>query len=279
MITAGFGWLPWRSALLIAVGLLVVAVVLRSRERTRPSARLAWEIALILSLYAAWQYAGSLSHSGQDQAMEAGLWVARVEQALGWPSEAALQQPILGNDFLVSLSDNYYASLHAPVFVITLAWVLFFRRGDWAFARTTVVLLTGACLLLQFKPVAPPRLLPELGIVDTALVHGRSVYTAVPEANQLSAMPSVHIAWAAAVALIVIVSARTKWRWLVLAYPLATLWVVVVTGNHFILDGVVAIILLAGAVGVTLAFPSQRPERMKAKADVIVAPASVAEVG
>jgi hypothetical protein len=36
---------------------------------------------------------------------------------------------------------------------------------------------------------------------------------------------------------------------------------VVVTGNHFIIDGVVAYILLAAAVGVTCLFPSQRPLR------------------
>jgi hypothetical protein len=77
-------------------------------------------------------------------------------------------------------------------------------------------------------------------------------------------MPSVHIAWASAVALIVVVSARTMWRWLALAYPIATMWVVVVTGNHFILDGVVAVVLLAMAAGITLLFRSQRPERLVA---------------
>ena len=72
----------------------------------------------------------------------------------------------------------------------------------------------------------------------------------------------MHIAWASLVALLVMVSARTSWRWLVIACPLLTLWVVVVTGNHFILDGVVSVILLGAAVAVTLAFPSQRPERI-----------------
>jgi uncharacterized membrane protein YgaE (UPF0421/DUF939 family) len=79
-------------------------------------------------------------------------------------------------------------------------------------------------------------------------------------------MPSVHVAWAAAVALIIIVVARTKWRWLALAYPLATTWVVIATGNHFILDAVVAVVLLGGAVAITLAFPSQRPQRWKSPA-------------
>ncbi len=166
---------------------------------------------------------------------------------------------VLGNDQLIYVADVYYTSLHIPVFVVTLLWVLLFRRESWAFARTTVVILTGMCLAIQFIPVAPPRLLPILGIVDTAKENGRSVYALVAGANEYAAMPSVHIAWAAAVALIIIVAARSPWRWLALLYPVATLWVVVVTGNHFIIDGVASVLLLGVAVGITMLFPSQRP--------------------
>ena len=35
----------------------------------------------------------------------------------------------------------------------------------------------------------------------------------------------------------------------------------VVTGNHYLMDAVVAVILLAGACAVALAIPSQRPQR------------------
>jgi hypothetical protein len=165
----------------------------------------------------------------------------------------------VGNDGLMHVADLYYSSLHIPVFVVTLVWVLLFRRPYWAFARTTVAILTGMCLAIQFIPVAPPRLLPVLGIIDTAKENGRSVYALVPGANEYSAMPSAHIAWAAAVALIIILAARSPWRWLALLYPIVTLWVVVVTGNHFIIDGVASVALLGIAVGITLMFPSQRP--------------------
>jgi PAP2 superfamily len=264
------GWLTWRQA--IALGLVLLAssavleVVRRRSAKTRPrldsAAIVTREAALVLGLYAAWQYIGALSLGGLEQADAAGLWLADLEAMLGWPSEAGLQQMVLGNDQLVYAADVYYTSLHIPVFVVTLLWVLLFRRESWAFARTTVVILTGMCLAIQFIPVAPPRLLPVLGIVDTAKENGRSVYALVAGANEYAAMPSVHIAWAAAVALIVIVAARTPWRWLVLVYPLATLWVVVVTGNHFIIDGVASVVLLGMAVGITMLFPSQRPHRV-----------------
>jgi MFS superfamily sulfate permease-like transporter len=38
---------------------------------------------------------------------------------------------------------------------------------------------------------------------------------------------------------------RSRWRWLAAAYPVLTLLVVVVTANHFWLDGIAAGILVA----------------------------------
>jgi PAP2 superfamily len=266
MPVVNLGWLPPGAALLMAAVLLCVMIALRADERTRRWGSSAREVALVLVLYAAWQYATALNVAGTSRAREAGLWLANLERSLGWPDEASVQRAVLGHDWLISLANSYYIVLHGPVLVATLVWVLVFRRQDWAFARTTVALLTGACMLIQYWPVAPPRLIPSLGIVDTPTRSGVSVYDAIPGANQFSAMPSIHVAWAAAVALIVIVSARTRWRWLALGYPLATLWVTVVTGNHFTIDGVAAFVLLAVAAGVTIRFPSQRPERVLGQA-------------
>lgn len=261
LVSNGLGWLPWRWALVIAVVMCVVVLVSRSQPRWRSVTSGAGEIALLMVAYTAWQYAGSLTFGGSDRAVASGLQVARFEEILGWPSGAAMQAPILGHEWVMRIADTYYASAHLTVFVLTLSWVFLLHREDWPFTRTTVFLTTGACLLIQYKQVAPPRLIPELGVVDTAMQTGLSVYAAIPGANQYSAMPSVHIAWAAAVALLVIVIARPPWRWLALAHPLATTWVVVVTGNHYLLDAVVAVFLLAGACAVALAIPSQRPQR------------------
>ncbi len=259
---AGLAWVPWYDALGLAAVLAVAALALAAHPRTRASVSTVREVALILALYGAWQFATTLRVGDRAGAEEAGAGLASVEAALHWPTEAALQAPVLAHSWLVAFADLYYAVAHVPVFVITLAWVLLRHRADWPFARTTTAIVTGLCLLVQLRPVAPPRLLPDLGVVDTALENGRSVYAALPGANELSAMPSLHIAWAATVALLIVVCARSPWRWIALAYPAVTLWVVVVTGNHFILDGVVAVALLGIAVGVTLAFPSQRPRRL-----------------
>jgi hypothetical protein len=261
LVSNGLGWLPWRWALGIAAAMCVVALAARLQPRWRAVSSGAGEVALLMVAYSAWQLAGSLTFGGLDKAVDSGLRIARLEAILGWPSGAAMQAPVLGHEWLMRLADTYYASAHITVFICTLAWVFLRHRADWPFTRTTVFLTTAACLLIQYKPVAPPRLIPELGVVDTAARTGLSVYDAIPGANQYSAMPSVHIAWAAAVALLIIVIARTPWRWLALVHPLATTWVVVVTGNHYLMDAAVAVALLAGACGVALSIPSQRPER------------------
>ena len=261
LVSNGFGWLPWRWALVIAVAMGVVALATRMQPRWRSVSSGAGEIALLMVAYTAWQFATALTFGGLDKAVESGLRIARLEELLGWPSGAAMQSPVLGHQWLMRMADTYYASAHLTVFVVTLSWVFLRHRADWPFTRTTVFLTTGACLLIQYKPVAPPRLIPELGVVDTAARTGLSVYDAIPGANQYSAMPSVHIAWAAAVALLVVVIARTPWRWLAVLHPLATTWVVVVTGNHYLMDAAVAVVLLVGACAVALSIPSQRPQR------------------
>ena len=77
--------------------------------------------------------------------------------------------------------------------------------------------------------------------------YGQSVYSwhGGFDADELSAMPSVHVGWALIVAFAVITVSRSRWRWLAAGYPLLTLLVVVVTANHFWLDGIAAGLLVA----------------------------------
>ena len=92
--------------------------------------------------------------------------------------------------------------------------------------------------------------MPGLGIVDTPLLYHQSVYGRIGTgiASQLHAMPSVHVAWALLVGFGVVMVSSSRTRWLVLAHPIVTVLVVVATGNHFWLDGIVAAALLAMAL-------------------------------
>jgi hypothetical protein len=121
------------------------------------------------------------------------------------------------------------------------------RRSSYGWWRTTLVAFTGLSLLVQLIPVAPPRMLPTTGLVDTGVVYHQSVYSNASgfNADQLSAMPSVHVGWAILVAIAIITATRSRWRWLAVLYPVMTTLAVVVTANHFWLDGVAAAAILA----------------------------------
>ena len=156
----------------------------------------------------------------------------------------------LPHPLIVQALNLYYAGLHFVVVIGCLIWVYVWHRRQYPQVRTTLVLFTAAALLVQFVPVAPPRMLPGDGMIDTALRYGQSVYGSVAgfNADQLSAMPSVHVGWSLLAALVIVEVSRSRWRWLALAYPLLTMLAVVVTANHYWLDGIAAALLLALAL-------------------------------
>jgi hypothetical protein len=61
-------------------------------------------------------------------------------------------------------------------------------------------------------------------------------------------MPSVHVAWAILIAVVVLRIGSGRWRWLILAHPVLTTLAVVATANHWWLDGIVAGALLQAAI-------------------------------
>jgi hypothetical protein len=91
---------------------------------------------------------------------------------------------------------------------------------------------------------------PQFGYIDVARVFDQSVYPPLGQGinDQLSAMPSVHVAWALWVGVVVIDAASSRFRWFVLAHPFATVFAVVATANHWWADGIVAGALLAMSV-------------------------------
>lgn len=247
--------LSWQAAALIGAACFAVAT---SVGRFAPGRRSAIfkiapfgrEVGIILGLYALWQIAGGVSLGHTGEATKRGQWVWDHERAWHFPSEVALQRPILGHSLLVQICNIYYATMHFGMLLAVLLWLYIRHRDAYRRTRTLIVLTTTACLLVALVPVAPPRLI-HVGMVDTASSYGQSVYAVTGQlgADQYSAMPSVHVAWAFLVAVAVIGATRSQWRWLILLHTAATLYVVVVTANHFWLDGVVAVALL----GISLA--------------------------
>jgi PAP2 superfamily protein len=239
--------LSWQAAAIVSGCLFagVIAAGLLGARAARAAGPVR-EAATLLGLYALWQFAGSYPAASVAGAQARARWIWHTERVIHLPGEGALQRFFLPHPVLVQACNLYYASLHFAVLLACLAWLYTCHRSQYRTVRTTLVLFTAAALLVQLVPVAPPRLLPGDGMIDTAMRYGQSVYRpgAAFSPDQLSAMPSVHVGWALLIAIAVVYISGNRWRWLALLYPVLTSLVVTVTANHFWLDGLVAAVLL-----------------------------------
>jgi hypothetical protein len=246
-------WLPWKAALALAAALAIVPFLVVVGLFARPTHRgvqyalsFARETAVVLGLYALWQFAGTLSLEKVDGAVLRGHWIYDLSRDLHIPNELTVQHIVLHSSFLVQALNIFYATVHFPGMITFLIWTFVRHRDRYPQVRNTMVLVTGSALAIQLIPTAPPRLTPGLGFVDTPAMFHQSVYAAVgsPGPDQLSAMPSVHVAWSVIVALGVILISTSRWRWWIVIHPFLTVLAVVATGNHWFFDGIVAVWLI-----------------------------------
>jgi hypothetical protein len=247
--------LSWQQAALVALGSGAAGVALvyagRIRHTSSHIGPFLREAGVVVGLYALWQLAGSLATGGFPNAVAHAWWIWDAERAFRLPSELEIQRLILGNPLLCQIANLYYATMHFGMLIAMLVWLFIWHRDDYPAVRNAMAASTAICLVISFIPVAPPRLLTGAGITDLAAQYGQSVYGAVGStagADQLSAMPSVHVAWSVLVAWAVITRATSRGRWLILLHPAATVFVVVATGNHYWADGIVALAIVAAVI-------------------------------
>jgi hypothetical protein len=241
--------LDWQQSAVLAAVLLATSAVLLSGPvgpRRRALAPFVREAGVIAALYSLWMLAGTLAEDRTSGAFARARWINRIQHDLHLPSERTLQDALLRHPWLAQAANIYYATMHFAMLFAFLFWVFWRHRDQYRTVRTTVIGFTALSLLIQFLPVAPPRLLPELGFVDVAARFGQSVYgLGVVDADQLSAMPSVHVGWAVLVGVGVVLISPSRWRWAALAHSVLTILIVSATANHWWADGIVASALLA----------------------------------
>lgn len=236
--------LTWEQAGVLALALGATSIALGAGgARARRLAAFGREAAMISALYTLWQFAGELSVLGTQDAFHRANWIERTERAWHLPSEASIQRLLTSDSWAAQIANIYYATMHFGVLFVFLLWLFTRHRDRYRQVRRVLALTTFVCLLIQLVPVAPPRLLP--GYEDTAVKYGQSVYGFGFDADQLSAMPSVHVAWAVLVGWAVWRIGSGRWRWLGPAHAVLTVLVVVATANHFWADGIVAVAVLA----------------------------------
>jgi hypothetical protein len=205
-------------------------------------------VALLAGLWLAYAAVRGITADEVPTALANASHVLHLQRSLGLPSEAWLQQQVLPAGWLVGGANRFYLYVHFPVTGLALAWTWARRRELFGRLRTALIGVSAVALALHVAfPLAPPRMMP--GFVDTGAVFGPSPYNleAASAANQIAAMPSLHVGWALLLALTAVAAWRSWWRWLALVHPAVTAAVVVVTANHYWSDALVAAALVGVA--------------------------------
>lgn len=231
--------------------------------------RLVPELLLGLAIFGLYSVVASMDDNVWPAAARHGRWIFAAERWLHLDIEPALNRWLDARPALSTVANYEYASTYVIAVLALLAWLFVRRPAQYRWARTTFVVLNmiGIGCFVAF-PVAPPRVLPDLGFVDTVrLGHtwGSWGSPMVAHANQMAAMPSLHIAWAVWVS---VVLARLSTARLVqlfsAAHIVVTLLVIMATANHYLLDAVGGALAVWLAVGLVRAGPARRGPKVPA---------------
>jgi hypothetical protein len=198
------------------------------------------EVAIGLGAYALYLLvrAGVVRERGLRRARHNSERIAALERTLGLDVGPALQVRVLRRRKLVAFLNVLYLLLNSG---LSAAWLaVLYRRRDPHYHRLRSAFLLAHVvaqpIFLGF-PTAPPRALD--GYVDTLREVNKLDIDRSPLVvfyNPVAAMPSIHVAYA-----VIAAGGLAGKRRFALGYPPAVTFVVLATGNHFVLD------VLAGA--------------------------------
>src|SRR5688572_8466325 len=165
-----------------------------------------------------------------------------VERALGLFVEPSVHAWASGSALIIDAASWMYVNSHFVVTVFTLAWLYLWRNERFYFVRNMFMVAMGIALIgYAAFPTAPPRFMPEWGFTDSV-----AQFTGVDAEkgsasvlfNPYAAIPSMHVAFALMLGVTMAHIVRRRWaRALWLAYAPVVTFVVVVTANHWWLDG------------------------------------------
>jgi membrane-associated phospholipid phosphatase len=186
--------------------------------------------------------------------------VISFERSLGLLIERQLQTPILAHGWLLQTFNAIYMLGHLPLVIAVALWLYVYHRSQYRVIRNAVLISGGIALVIfYFFPLAPPRLVPSLGLVDTAAMVSPVYDTVEPKVffNPYAAMPSMHIGWDLLMGFALAwCSTHAALRWTGALLPLGMLLAIVVTGNHYVVDGIAGAAI--GDLGLVLAFGLER---------------------
>lgn len=187
-----------------------------------------------------------------DEAFQRARDILELEQSLWLDWEAAIHEAILGSNALIDFANGTYFWGHMPLLIVLAVWLWRWHRDIWRRFRNALLISAAAGMICYFLfPTAPPRLMPELGYVDTLVQRAAPAYQAQEVGlfvNPYAALPSLHVGWALLAGLAVWqTSKHPLMRAFAVAIPLSQSWAVVATANHWTLDAFAGIAVCAAA--------------------------------
>lgn len=205
------------------------------------------QLAVLASAWLVYRVVRSATSDQRAEAFSNARRVVEFQRLQGLDIERGLQTAVAGSR-AISAAANWYYLVHFPV-TIALVAVAFHRSRHRVYpvVRNMLLVVTSIGLVGHaFFPLAPPRMLA--GFVDTAVTVGPNPYDLPGSgaANQFAAMPSMHVAWSVIMALAVFgLTTSRVWRAVAVLHPVFTTSTVLVTANHFMIDVIVAVLLVA----------------------------------
>ncbi|MFH8367502.1 bifunctional glycosyltransferase 87/phosphatase PAP2 family protein [Streptomyces sp. NPDC018031] len=231
--------------------------LLRSYRRPLSRPNLLLELLLIRVFYFGYSCVRGGAPDSRSLAEGHGRQILAAEEWLRIDVEYWFNHLVAGTPWLKESMGYYYSTFHFLVPMSLLGWLYVCRPAAYRWARTPLGLATLLALAgFWLYPLAPPRLMPGLGYIDTA--HGPQDFddpdfgALTKLSNQYAAMPSLHVGWSLWCGVIIAMVAPRPWiKVLGMLYPLMTVAVIVGTANHYVLDAV------GGALVVTVGFALQ----------------------
>jgi hypothetical protein len=246
---------PGRSSRLVAH----VRVAVTARGAGGRPAPLA-EVAVILLVVLLFSWLHAAIGNNVAAATANALALQALERTLHLDIALWANQWLAAHPALISPAVYYYR-LYYVVIISVLVWVYLRHAAVYVKVRRTLVAMALLVLPIYWLvPMSPPRFaLP--GVVDMVAEHdiiGRHA-TRGPGSGDtiLSAMPSMHVGWSLWCAYAVWYALRDTHPRLALlswVFPLGMAAVVLVTGNHYVLDIAASVVLLIVSIAVASAW-------------------------
>jgi len=222
-----------------------------------------------LMLFAVAYYGYQLVRGAVDGKVAVATWNATkliwLEHTLHMFVEPSVQAWATNRHWIMDVTSVAYVTLHFLITVSALVWLYLRRNSSFYFVRNMFMVAMGLALIgYILYPTAPPRLMPEWGFTDpVSQVTGGSESNGTVGAlvNLYAAVPSMHVAMALMVGwslarLVKPFPLKVLWS----LYPLFVTFVVVATGNHYLMDAVLgALVALMSALAASQGFARVRP--------------------